>query len=94
MFPAGGMVRHSENVAFAMRRSRSSQPALGTAIRELRESRELTQEAVAQKASVTPRILRGIESGHGNPTWATVTAVLAALDVSLSDLAKKIDGGG
>jgi transcriptional regulator with XRE-family HTH domain len=77
-----------------MRRSKSSQPALGSALRELREARELTQEAVAQKASVTPRILRGIERGHGNPTWATVTAVLAAMDVSLGDLAKQIEGAG
>jgi DNA-binding phage protein len=38
--------------------------------------------------------LRGIEKGHGNPTWATLMAILAGMNVSLGELAKKMERGG
>lgn len=71
-----------------MRQSDQPQPALGKAIRQLREERGMTQEALAQEAGVTVGHMSMIERGHSNPTWATVKAITVALDVSMVDLAK------
>lgn len=71
-----------------MRRSDQPQPALGKAIRQLREERSMTQEALAQEAGVTVGHMSMIERGHSNPTWGTVKGIAAALDVMVADLAK------
>lgn len=68
--------------------SQRPQRALGQAIRELREKRGLTQEAVAHEAGVTASTFGLIERGHSNPTWATVGDIAAALGVSVVDVAK------
>jgi len=74
-----------------MRRSDQPQPALGKAIRQLRDKRGMTQEALAHAAGVTVGHLSMIERGHSNPTWATVKAVAAALDVSMAELSKRTE---
>jgi XRE family transcriptional regulator, aerobic/anaerobic benzoate catabolism transcriptional regulator len=74
-----------------MRRSDQPQPALGKAIRQLRDKRGMTQEVLAQSAGVTVGHLSMIERGHSNPTWATIKAVAAALDVSLVEIAQLAD---
>lgn len=74
-----------------MRRSDQPQPALGKAIRQLREERGMTQEALAQEAGITVGHMSMIERGHSNPTWATVRAVAAAAGVSMVDLVKRTD---
>lgn len=71
-----------------MRRSDQPQPALGKAIRQLRDKRGMTQEALAHTAGVTVGHLSMIERGYSNPTWATVKAISAALDASLVELTK------
>jgi transcriptional regulator with XRE-family HTH domain len=71
-----------------MRQSERGQPALGTAIKELREKRGLAQEALARKAGFTGRTVSAIETGTANPTWATVRDIAAALGVSVAELAK------
>jgi transcriptional regulator with XRE-family HTH domain len=71
-----------------MRRSDQPQPALGKAIRQLRNERGMTQEALAHAAGVTVGHLSMIERGHSNPTWATVKSISGALDASIIDLAK------
>ena len=76
-----GNVRH-------VRHSQRPQPALGMAIRELREKRGVSQVAVAKDAGVTGETLSLIERGHANPTWATARDLAAALDVSITELAK------
>ncbi len=74
-----------------MRRSDQPQPALGKAIRQLREERGKTQEALAQEAGITVGHMSMIERGHSNPTWATVKAIAAALGESMAELAKVSD---
>ena len=69
-----------------MRRSDQPQPALGKAIRQLREERGMTQEALAHAAGVTVGHLSTIERGHSNPTWATVKAVSGALGAAMTEL--------
>jgi DNA-binding XRE family transcriptional regulator len=64
------------------------QPALGKAVRQLREKRGVTQEALAPQAGVTTGTLGLIERGQANPTWDTVKGIAAALEVSIGDLGK------
>jgi transcriptional regulator with XRE-family HTH domain len=71
-----------------MRRSDQPQPALGKAIRQLRNKRGMTQEALAHAAGVTVGHLSMIERGHSNPTWATVKAISHALDASMVEVTK------
>lgn len=66
-------------------------PALATVLRELRETRGRSQEAVAHSAGIAVNSLRRIEYGQSNPTWTTVRAVAAALDISLAELGREID---
>lgn len=68
--------------------SEQPQPALGKAIRQLREKRGMTQEAIAHSAGITTATLGVIERGLSNPTWATAKRIGEALDVSISELAK------
>jgi transcriptional regulator with XRE-family HTH domain len=71
-----------------MQQSRRSQPGLGRAIRKLREKREMTQEDLAEAAGITVRTLSQLETGNGNPTWATVGDIARALSVSITEVAK------
>jgi transcriptional regulator with XRE-family HTH domain len=64
------------------------QPALGKAIRQLREKKGATQEAIAHDAGITTATLGVIERGQSNPTWATLKAITGALDISMVELAK------
>jgi transcriptional regulator with XRE-family HTH domain len=55
-------------------------------IRQLRESRDLTQEHMARLAGI-PRATWGhLESGSGNPTLAVLDKVATALQVPLEEL--------
>jgi transcriptional regulator with XRE-family HTH domain len=71
--------------------SSNPQPALGAAIRALREKRGSTQEAVAQAAGITVAHLSKIERGRTNPTWGTVGNIAAALGVSVAEVAKRAE---
>ena len=71
-----------------MKRSARPQPGLGAAIRQLRQKRRITQEALAAEAGVTLSTLSVIERGLANPTWATARDIAAALGVSIGELAK------
>ena len=74
-----------------MRRSDQPQPALGKAIRQLREERGMTQEALAHAAGVTVGHLSTIERGHSNPTWGTLKGVAAALRISMAEIGRRSD---
>lgn len=71
-----------------MRQSAQPQPALGTAIQELREKRDLSQVTLASASGLSVRTLSAIETGTANPTWATVRDIADALGVSIGELAK------
>ena len=81
----------SESVPTKMRRSDQPQPALGEAIRQLRQKRGITQEALAHEADITTGTLSLIERGHANPTWGTLKGVAAALASSMGELGKLAD---
>ena len=77
-----------ENVRSTMGPSEQPQPALGRAIRQLREKRGVSQEALAYEAGVTSGTLSLIERGRSNPTWGTAKGIAAALNVDIAELAK------
>lgn len=71
------------------------QPALGEAVRQLREKRGLTQESLAQEAGVTTGTVSLVERGRSNPAWGTVRALADGLDVPIVELvalAAKLEG--
>lgn len=74
-----------------MRHSDRPQPALGKAVRQLREKRGITQESLGANAGITERTVSLIEAGNSNPKWATVSDIAAALGVSMGQLAKLTD---
>ena len=78
------MANHKRTKAFRDQ----PQPALGAAIRELRQKRERTLKELALEAGVTWGTLGVIERGEANPTWGTVRAIADALGVSIGELAK------
>jgi transcriptional regulator with XRE-family HTH domain len=57
----------------------SAERALGSAVRALRISRELTREEVARRANVSLGAVRNLETGSGS-TIATLVQVVHALD--------------
>jgi transcriptional regulator with XRE-family HTH domain len=65
--------------------------ALAAVLRRLRETRGLSQEALAQRAEIALNTYSRIERGQASPTWPTVRALAAALDVSMAELGAAID---
>src|SRR3954468_18726133 len=70
------------------------QPALGDAIRRLRDKSRMSQEDLAHGAGITTGTLSLIERGRSNPTWATVKAIAGALDVSMGKLSAPLTEPG
>ena len=66
---------------------RGEHQGLARAVRQLRNERGLSQEELAHRAGLTAGAVNAIEGARRNPTWGTVQAVAAGLDVSLADLA-------
>jgi transcriptional regulator with XRE-family HTH domain len=66
-------------------------PALGSAIKELREARRLTQEELASQAGTTVGTVSRMEAAKSAPAWATVMQLIDAMGVSLPDLARTIE---
>lgn len=67
------------------------QPALGEAVRQLREKRGITQERLAQDAGLTTGTISLIERGRSNPAWGTVKAIAEGLNAPIAELAKLAD---
>jgi transcriptional regulator with XRE-family HTH domain len=63
------------------------QLALGKAVRQLRQERGVSQEALAYEAGVTSGTLSLIERGRSNPTWGTVKGIAAALSTTIDEVA-------
>lgn len=68
-----------------------AQAALGKAIRELRNRRGSTLEALAGEAGITKNMLSLIERGEGNPSWSTLRGIAQALGISVAELAKRAE---
>jgi transcriptional regulator with XRE-family HTH domain len=69
----------------------SPQPALGAAIKALREKKKMKQQTLAEAAGIGVAHLSKIERGRGNPTWSTVVALAEALDLSVVEVARRFE---
>lgn len=65
---------------------KSVQQKFGHRVRELRESRKVSQEELAYTAGMHRTYLGGIERGERNPSLKNIAAIAKALDVDLSEL--------
>lgn len=63
---------------------------LGAQVREVRHSRGLTQEVLAEQLEVTPRYLAGIERGERNLTLDSVDALAKQLGVDALSLLRDV----
>jgi transcriptional regulator with XRE-family HTH domain len=61
---------------------------LGSAIRSLREDRELSIEALADEIGIHWHSVSRIERGKQNLTWTTLTGIAVALEVDLVELVR------
>lgn len=66
---------------------RDPQPALGRAIRQLREEAGQTQEDLAHEARATTTSIARIEVGARNPTWSMVKRIAAGLGRTVAEVA-------
>ena len=67
-----------------------SQPdrALANVLRRLREERQLSADAVAEKSRLTVNAYVRIEAAASSPGWSTVERIAQALGVSMQELGK------
>ena len=70
-----------------MGRRHEPQPAVGRAIRQLRNERGLKQIELARAADVNKTEMSNLERGLLNPAWGTIKRVAKALDVEVSEVA-------
>lgn len=60
--------------------------AMASALRRLREARDITQEALAYESNITISALSRIERGLSNPSWTTLVQLAQALGVTPAEL--------
>ncbi len=58
----------------------------GNRLRELRKEKQMSQEALALKSSISPAHLGQIERGQKSPTLTTIYDIAAGLDVPVTAL--------
>ncbi|HET7417564.1 MAG TPA: helix-turn-helix transcriptional regulator [Solirubrobacterales bacterium] len=69
----------------------NAQPALGKAVRELRQRTGLSREALAARAELDATSISRIEEGAIDPTWGSMRRIAAGLGVSLEELAEEAE---
>jgi transcriptional regulator with XRE-family HTH domain len=65
--------------------------ALGQNVREARETKQLTQEKLAEFAGLDPTYISGIERGLRNPGIKNVARIAKALGFTTAELCKGVD---
>ena len=61
-------------------------------IRNIRKKRGITAEELARRANLTRATVANLESGEGNPTMETITALSDAFQLTPSDLVRLAEG--
>jgi transcriptional regulator with XRE-family HTH domain len=64
---------------------------LSAVLRELRQSRDRSQEAIAHDAGLTVNAYGSIERGQADPGLTKVARIADALEVSLAELGAALD---
>lgn len=75
-----------------MNRNPAGRRALGLVLRELRQARGLTQEALAHAADFDRTYVGQIERAEKSPTFEMLWRVLDALGVSWTEFGRALDG--
>ena len=70
---------------------KSHNKAFGIALRELRNRKNKSQETLAFDAGFDRTYISLMELGHKSPTLDTMTALCMSLDISLTQLANRIE---
>jgi DNA-binding XRE family transcriptional regulator len=63
---------------------------LGARVREIREARGLSQEALAELANLDRTYVSGLERGVRNPTIMSLARIATALGATLEELCKGV----
>ena len=63
---------------------------MGSRVRQLREAKEWTQEALAERADLDRSYIAGIETGLRNPSVKAMSKVAHGLGTSLSELFRDV----
>jgi transcriptional regulator with XRE-family HTH domain len=66
-------------------------PQLSRALRRLRAERGISQEAVARRAELSTGAYAKIERGETSPAWTTVRQIATAYELTIAQLAAKVD---
>lgn len=69
-----------------MRLNMNSDNTFGKKLQQIRKSRGLTQEKLAELAGVHEKHISKLELGTYKPSFATLNKVLKALDVKINDV--------
>ena len=67
--------------------------ALGKNVRELREQKKLTQEALAERSGLDPSYISGIERAVRNPSVLSLARLADGLDCTVSEVCHSIAKG-
>jgi transcriptional regulator with XRE-family HTH domain len=73
------------------RQSTRADLALATVLRRRREDRHETQEALGYRSGTTSGTIARLELVQSSPSWATVSAVADAMDLSMQELGRLVD---
>jgi len=72
-------------------KKRTPTEAFGEVLRELREERDLTQEALALEAGTERSHISALERAEKGPSLATILRLSRALSVPASDLIERVE---
>ncbi len=75
------------------KRSRPTLSTLGSALRQFRKHRGLSQDRLANRAGVDRAYVGGIERAERHPTWEVIERLLAVLEVSWEEFGRALDQG-
>lgn len=64
--------------------------ALGKNVRELREQKKLTQEALAERSGLDPSYISGIERAVRNPSVVSLARLANGLGFTVSEICRSI----
>ncbi len=70
----------------ARQAARAHLKPFGRQIRRLRRERDLTQDQLAERAGLDPRVIRFVESGERDVGLSTLWMLAAGLDVEVAAL--------
>jgi len=74
-----------------MARALRPPPPVGEVLRNLRVSRNLTQEELGRRAGLSMTYISLVENGRRNPTIVAVSALLTVLRISWTEFGVELD---